>query len=61
MRLILLIIPTILQTCVHEELRVGFEYVKLVEIEFTIVYRGKKLAISAFFIAEILIQMTKFR
>lgn len=41
MRLILLIIPTILQTCVHEELRVGFEYVKLVEIEFTIVYRGK--------------------
>ena len=54
MRLILLIIPTILQTCVHEELRVGFEYVKLVEIEFPIVYRGKKnLAISAFFIAEI--------
>lgn len=41
MRLILLIILTILQTCVHEELRVGFEYVKLVEIEFTIVYRGK--------------------
>lgn len=43
MRLTLLIIPIILQTCVHEELRVGFEYVKLVEIEFTIIYRGKKI------------------
>lgn len=49
MRLTLLIIPIILQTCVHEELRVGFEYVKLVEIEFTNIYRGKKFGNFCFY------------